>query len=330
MPELARKASKFAFYDFQPSESDCREEILKGLKKPQKTINPKYFYDSNGSALFEKITQLAEYYPTRVERSILEQKKEEIAACCGDLCVLIEPGSGSSEKIRLLLESIKPQAYVPIDIAGEFLYESAECLAEAYPWLDIRAYCDDFATYDGSRYNLPFGRRVVFYPGSTIGNMTPENAVAFLNKIRHWMGVDGGLIIGVDLHKQETALNAAYNDKAGITALFNLNILDHVNSLLGADFHKENYDHLAFYNVGKRRIEMHLKSNRDHYVNISGESIAVIRGETIHTENSYKYTTESFGELAHQAGLQIEKSWLDEDKLFSVHFLTSAPTGIVS
>ena len=324
MPERALKLDNVFFEDQKPARSDSRAELLAGLQRPQKQVNPKYFYDSQGSEIFEQITRQPEYYLTRTEKKILTQYASEIANCCGEDCVLIEPGSGSSEKVRLLLDSLQPVAYVPLDISAEFLYESAQKLGREYPWLSIHAMCVDFSDHWQERSEIPAGRRVVFYPGSTIGNLDPQEARVFLSGLRQWIGDDGGVLIGVDLHKSEQLLNAAYNDAAGVTEEFNLNILNSINKLVDADFSRQNFSHRAFYNQELMRIEMHLVSKESQTVNINGSSIDFYKGETLHTENSYKYSLESFTALSNAAGFKLQQSWLDEEKLFSFHYLTVA------
>jgi dimethylhistidine N-methyltransferase len=236
--------------------------------------------------------------------------------------VLIEPGSGSSEKVRLLLNSIRPTAYVPLDISADFLLESALKLGREFPWLRIQAICADFAHQWHKHTTLPEGRRVIFYPGSTIGNMEPPVAQEFLTGLRQWIGADGGVLIGVDLHKPEHLLNAAYNDASGVTAKFNLNILSAINRVTGANFDAQAFSHKAIYNQQLKRIEMHLVSDTPQTVKINGSVIDFSEGETLHTENSYKYSLEDFEALVESAGFSLRKSWLDEKRLFSVHFLT--------
>jgi len=310
--------------DLNPRVRDKRSEILDGLSQAQKRIDPKYFYDARGSALFERITGLPEYYPTRTERGILASNAGEMADSCGQNCVLIEPGSGSSEKVRLLLDAVKPSAYVPMDISADFLEQSAIQLAEEYPWLKVHAVCADFANLEKMPEALPEGRFVVFYPGSTLGNMRPGEAVAFLQRLGGWLNRDGGILIGIDLHKSTRTLEAAYNDGQGVTAQFNLNVLNHINTLTNADFDPGCFSHHAFYNEEKQRVEMHLVSQRDQVVNLGGTRIGIGCGETIHTENSYKYTPEGFRELAENAGFEIRSSWYDEQEFFGVHYLETA------
>jgi dimethylhistidine N-methyltransferase len=319
--ERSSQFNNVTFDDQHPCQSDSQKELLHGLVQVPKTISPKYFYDAKGSELFDQITRLPEYYPSRTEMGILSRYSKQIAAHCGANCVLIEPGSGSSEKVRLLLEAIKPCAYVPLDISGDFLFQSALKLGREFPWLRVHAVCADFGHNWELSKTLPDGKRIIFYPGSTIGNLEPADAISFLGSLRGWIGHDGGMLIGVDLHKSESVLNAAYNDAAGVTAAFNLNVLNHINPLLGANFDSEKFAHCAFYNNSKQRIEMHLKSKHAHTVQCNGNTLSFKQGESIHTENSYKYTLESFATLAAQAGLTVEKTWLDDEQLFSVHYL---------
>ena len=324
MPVDCSEPDNVVFENQQPARTANRAELLAGLQLEQKQVNPKYFYDARGSALFEQITRQQEYYPTRTEKAILRDYAAEIATHCGAGCVLIEPGSGNSEKVRLLLDAMRPAAYVPVDISAEFLYEAAVKLGLEFPWLKIRAICADFGGQWQASTKLPAGRRVVFYPGSTIGNMEPHDARDFLSGLRQWLGEDGGILIGVDLHKSEQVLNAAYNDASGVTARFNLNILNALNNMLDGDFREQAFSHRAFYNSELKRIEMHLVSKESQVVALNGSSIRFDKGETLHTENSYKYTLEDFSRLSEAAGLVLEKSWLDANELFSIHYLTVA------
>lgn len=322
MAQLAQQHSNVIFDNQQPSQTDSRSELMAGLKSPQKTINPRFFYDKYGSELFEKITALPEYYPTRTERAILANNAEEIAQLCGDDCVLIEPGSGSSEKVRLLLNEVDPVAYVPLDISADFLYEAAVKLGLEFPDLTIHAVCADFSDDWQAPQDLPSGKRVIFYPGSTIGNMEPAKAAAFLRSLHRWTGNDGGVLIGVDVEKSATILNAAYNDSQGVTADFNLNVLNSLNDILQADFETENFHHHAFYNKDKRRIEMHLVSAHAQTIETNAGTVSFAANESIHTENSYKYSIEHFQQLADEAGFKVEKTWLDKDQLFAVYYLS--------
>jgi dimethylhistidine N-methyltransferase len=310
-----------AFTDLHPSAGDRRSEILEGLRAPRKSINPKYFYDERGSRLFEAITRLPEYYPTRTEARILSDNAAAIASACGPDCLLIEPGSGNCEKVRYLLDAVAPKAYVPIDISADFLQQAARDLAGDYPGLAIHAVCADFSAAWQATPSLPAGRRIIFYPGSTIGNLQPDEAREFLAGLQSWMGSAGGALVGVDLHKSAAVLNAAYNDSEGITAEFNLNILRHINTVVDAEFDPDDFQHRAFYDSDRQRIEMHLVSRRDQSVPCNGATIELARGETIQTEYSYKYTVPGFQELASSAGLTVRQSWLDDRELFSVHYL---------
>lgn len=321
MDSLNAIVSNVSFRDEHPAMGDNREELLTGLAQAQKVINPKYFYDQRGSELFDLITRLPEYYPTRTEIGILSQYRLEISAACETGCLFIEPGSGSCEKARLLLDDLQPSAYVPVDISGDFLLQAAMQLGSEYPWLPIHAVCADFNHSWSFVDEFPVGKRVVFYPGSTIGNLEQEAAVLFLQRVRDTLGDDGGVLIGVDLHKSSSILNAAYNDSDGVTADFNLNVLAQLNKLLDAEFDPGLFAHHAFYNTEEQRIEMHLVSERAQSVRCNGSQIAFGEGETIHTENSYKYTVEGFARLAARAGLTLQQSWIDDDELFSVHYL---------
>ena len=296
-------------------------ELLSGLIREQKYINPKYFYDEHGSKLFEDITSLPEYYPTRTEIDILRTNAHSITKCTGKNCQLIEPGAGSCEKVTHLLETMRPCAFLPQDISADFLHQTATRLRQKYQWLNVTPLPGDFHDEINLPANLPKSKRVVFYPGSTIGNFEPTQAAAFLSRMRKLIGEEGGIIIGVDLQKDLSVLNAAYNDNQGITAEFNLNILKHVNRLLKTNFEPNNFKHKAFYNEDCHRIEMHLESRIEQKIDCQDQVLRLDKGETIHTENSYKYTLESFSQLAKCAGLKIRQSWLDENQLFSVHYL---------
>ena len=321
MTQALRLPPNVSFRDEHPDPGDGRAAILEGLQSARKRIDPMWLYDQRGSELFDEITRLPEYYPTRTEVAILRANSAAIAACIGKQCLLIEPGSGSSEKVRLILDALRPQIYVPIDISASFLRTAAAALGLEYPWLRVQAVCADFNAGWSFLDALPPGKRVVFYPGSTLGNLEPAAAQAFLAGIRDVVGDAGGVLIGVDTHKDTAVLNAAYNDGAGVTAAFNLNLLHRLNDLVDADFDPSRFRHRAFYDPAQRRIEMHLVSPCVQRVSVGGQTIAFAAGETIHTENSYKYTDESFAALAHAAGLAIRQSWHDADGFFGVHFL---------
>lgn len=321
MPEVQRDSTNFDFYQLEAREDNSREELISGLIQKNKAISPKYFYDKQGSSLFEQITREPEYYPTRTEKAILKDKGQLIANWVDEGCTLIEPGSGNSEKVRLLLEHFQPDCYVPLDISKEHLYQASAQLALEYTSLDVRAVCTDYTQGITLPSSIPTQQRVAFYPGSTIGNFSPEIAQVFLKQLRQMVGDDGGLIIGVDLQKAPDILHAAYNDANGTTAAFNLNILNNVNSILQSDFNTDNFSHEAFYNSDENRVEMHLVSQSDQEVNLNAHKIRLEEGERINTEHSYKYTVEQFSTLAQRAGFAGRDVWMDNQALFSVHYL---------
>lgn len=309
--------------DHDPTEFFA-QEVVAGLTQPQKVLPCKYLYDEHGSILFDKICNLQEYYPTRTEVGIVQQYAEEIVAELGTRCLLIEFGSGSSLKTRTLLEHLhEPAGYVPIDISREHLLKSAQSLSESYPEVEILPVCADFH----EKFELPdprknVKRRVVYNPGSTIGNCTPAEAVVMLHDIARICGDGGGLLIGVDLKKDAAILEQAYNDSAGVTAKFNLNILTRINRELDADFQVDAFEHKAIYNDDQSRVEMHLMSKEDQTVTVHDAEIPFAAGETIHTENSHKYDRDDFVALAAEAGWTSQHVWIDSDRLFSVHYLT--------
>jgi dimethylhistidine N-methyltransferase len=296
------------------------EEVHAGLVREQKTLSPKFFYDKRGSDLFDAITELPEYYPTRTETGLLRQHKNELAHLFGKDSSLYELGSGSSTKIRLLLEAVRPKVYIPMDISREHLVESARRLLRDYPWLDIRAVHVDYSR-PWSAPDFGPGHYNAFFPGSSIGNFEPDAALALLQRIKLLVAKGGGLLIGVDLKKDVAILEAAYNDRRGVTAEFNLNILAHINRRLEADFDLGNFAHRAFYHAEKGRIEMHLVSLREQQVRINGNVYSFKVGETIQTENSYKYSAEEFHQLAEKAGFIPTKMWVDSNAMFSLHYL---------
>jgi len=298
------------------------DEVISGLSNPQKSLPSKLFYDEKGSQLFDEICELEEYYPTRTEIKILSDNIEEIASYIGEECLLVELGSGSSVKIRLLIDHLPTLvAYVPVDISSEHLLKSADNLKADHQQLVVHPLVADY-TKDFSLPNIsePFKTIDAFYPGSTIGNFTHEEARSFLSRIAKTCGKESGLLIGVDLKKDKNILNAAYNDKKNVTAEFNLNVLNHLNNLLGADFNLNKFKHHAFYNEEFGRIEMHLVSNEKQNVQIENYSFSFKEDETILTEYSYKYSLEDFEQVA--SGIyKVEKVWVDIKKLFSVQFL---------
>ena len=291
---------------------------MAGLSLPQKAIPPKYFYDAAGSRLFERICRLPEYYVTRAELSLTRMHIAAIARFAGQGCELVEYGSGESLKTRLLIRALRPAAYVPIDISEIALRQSTRKLSKSFPWLKIIPVPGDFSR----PIELPRARapRVVYFPGSTIGNLDPEEAHAFLAMTRDQAG---RMLVGVDLKKDANVLHAAYNDSRGVTAAFNLNILARINRELGADFDLSQFSHYAFYNAAAGRIEMHLVSLARQRVRVARHRFGFDRGESIHTENSYKYSAEGFRALAARAGYSGKKLWMDRKRLFALHGLTA-------
>lgn len=315
------KQRAIRFYDEHPAPATMLEEVLQGLASRPRRLAPKFFYDERGSRLFDAICELPEYYPTRTEMDILESCAAEVAGMAGPDSTLIELGSGASRKIRLLLEAMRPRRYLGIDISREFLRESVQQLAHDYPWLEVHAACADFM----QDFELPQatheGRKIAFFPGSTIGNFEPHEALSFLQRVRRLVQPDGALLIGVDLKKDPEILRAAYNDSAGLTAAFNLNLLERLRTELGAEVNPNAFKHRAFYNAARGRIEMHLVSRRAQEIRLQGRRFHFEPGESIHTENSYKYSVEEFHALARGAGLRPRQAWLDPARLFSVHYM---------
>ena len=318
----AKASALNEFHDYEPDDKDFLSAVIDGLSATQKSLPSKFFYDEAGSQLFDQICQLEEYYPTRTELLILDQFKDEMAALCGNHCHLVELGSGSSIKIRTLMDALEnPLGYIPIDISRDHLVQSANSFSALFPDVPVDAICADYT----SEFELPAitqGQYVGFYPGSTIGNFTPDEAVVFLQRVKDKL-MGGGFLIGVDLVKDIDVLNAAYDDAKGITAAFNLNLLVRCNRELGATFDMDAFEHRAFFNLQDSRIEMHLVSTRDQQVTIADHVIDFTKGETIHTENSYKYSIESFHALAERAGFTPIKVWTDPKDLFSVHYLSA-------
>lgn len=311
--------------ELSPASSDFAADVIAGLAARPKHLAPKYFYDEQGSELFEAITALPEYYPTRTEIAILRDNAAAIAGLCPDDAALIEFGTGSTAKARIILEAApKVAAYVPVDISAGFLAREAAQLGRDLPGLRIEPVAADFTQAFDLPADVRDRRRVGFFPGSTIGNFEPHEAARFLRHAAQLLGGDASLIIGVDLVKDVDVLRAAYNDAAGVTAAFNLNILRRINRELGADIDLDAFRHCAFYNRDRHRIEMHLASRTNQKIRVCGHAFEFRRGETIHTENSYKYTPELFQALAAGAGWRTAGMWTDANRYFSVHALTRA------
>ncbi|MFZ5524289.1 MAG: L-histidine N(alpha)-methyltransferase [Pseudomonadota bacterium] len=307
----------------QLDEDDFLASVRAGLRNKPKCIPPKYFYDAHGSHLFDLICATPEYYPTRTETGILERHGAEIVEMIGPSCTLIELGSGSAAKTPLLLRHLADDAvYVPIDICEPHLLQSTQRLQMMFPALKMQPLCADYHQLPGHLIKRQPGKRqVVFFPGSTIGNCTPEEAVRLLRNLAGLTGPNGALLIGVDCKKSSYVLNAAYNDAAGHTAAFNLNLLMRMRRELDAQLDAEQFAHHAYYNEALGRIEMHLVSRCQQKIRLGNESFSFDEGETIHTENSYKYTAQEFGQLTRTARWHLKSTWHDEGNLFNVHYL---------
>lgn len=303
---------------------DFLQAVLTGLAKPRKAIPCQFLYDDIGSELFERICSLDEYYPTRTEIGLLERHRHAMAELIGPEARIIELGSGSSHKVRLLLDAlIRPAGYVAVDIAREPLRATAAALAADYPEVEVVAVCADYTrvlAVPPPHRRMP-DRRVIFFPGSTIGNLAPPEARSLLQECARLVRRGGGMLVGVDLRKDVATLHAAYNDAQGVTAAFNLNILDRVNRELGGDIDRSAFHHRAWYNAVAGRMEMHVVSARRQVVTVAGQGFPFAPGETIHTENAYKYTLAGFQRLAAQAGFAAVRAWTDRDALFSLHYL---------
>jgi dimethylhistidine N-methyltransferase len=297
-------------------------DVLRGLSQPQKEIPCKWLYDERGSALFERICELEEYYPTRTELGIMERHVRGMAEALGPGCAIVEYGSGSGLKTQLLLQHLEaPAAYLPVDISPDALAGAAARLSRRFPTLPIRPLCADFTSplalppIPGAR------RRAVYFPGSTIGNFHKVDAVSFLGRVRRECGPGGALLVGVDLLKERAVLRRAYDDARGVTAAFNLNVLARANRELGADFRLDGFRHVARFDERHGRVEMHLAARTAQRVTIGGRAFAVDEGETIFTESSYKYALPEFQALAAIAGWRVERSWTDPRAWFAVLLL---------
>ena len=315
-------------HDLEPTVTEFRAAVLQGLGSTPKTLPSKFFYDAEGSRLFDRICELPEYYPTRTECALLQARAPEIAGLVGPHAGVVEFGSGAGVKIRLLLAALRyPAAYVPVDISRGHLLAAAASLAADLPDLRIAPVCADYT----NRFALPHlagssPRRLAgFFPGSTIGNFTPPEAAGFLSRTGRLLGRGSMMIVGVDLPKSRAVLEAAYDDAAGVTAAFNLNLLTRINRELDADFDLAMFAHEARWNAEESRVEMHLVSRAAQTVGIGGDQVGFVAGESIHTENSYKYTLAGFADLARSAGYDPVAGWTDPAGLFSIHVLQMKP-----
>ncbi|MBN9538601.1 MAG: L-histidine N(alpha)-methyltransferase [Alphaproteobacteria bacterium] len=302
-----------------------RNAVLAGLGTRPKAIPARFLYDARGSALFDAICELPEYYLTRTETAILAANAAEISRNAGPHCTLIEFGSGSSVKSRLLLDAMPTlNAYVPIDISREHLDGTVARLRSDYPALRVEAVCADYMTLEHLPDTINGARRIGFFPGSTIGNLTPEEATSFLRRVRRLLGDGGALILGVDLKKDSRRLHDAYNDAAGITAQFTLNLLRRMNRELDGSFDLAAFAHEAFYNPSESRIEIYLRSLLNQTVSVSGRRLAFEKGELVHTEYSYKYDSASLAALAARGGFAVDRTWTDAEGLFAVAWLKAS------
>lgn len=318
-----KESASFELHDMAPSPSNFVTEVLIGLSRAQKSLPPKLLYDQKGSEIFEQICELEEYYPTRTEKMILDNYAAEMSELMGEDVLLIEPGSGAGEKVRHLLKHLKkPKAFVPVEISREILLRMTSELHEEYPDLKVMPVCADFS----QELELPLtldqysGKKVVFFPGSTIGNFTPDEAVEFLNRYTKLLGTGGGFLIGADLKKEAAIFERAYDDSLGVTAQFNMNLLSRMNREAAATFDLERFEHEARYNAEEGRVEMHLKSKAPQLVKVNDTVFRFSEGETIHTENSYKYSVDEFMALCGRARLQLKKLWKDPQGLFCMYY----------
>jgi len=322
MAAVARSVLRYSARHEAAASDSFSDHVIAGLSDSPKWLSAKYFYDAAGSELFEQITRLPEYYPTCTELKILERNAPAMSAYIPLAAALVEFGTGSTKKARILLNAA-PQiaAYVPVDISEEFLAQEAAAVRRDVPNIAVLPVAADFTRDFDLPQQIRSRPRVGFFPGSTIGNFEPQDAAEFLRQAGRILGSGATMIIGVDRIKDEALLNAAYDDAAGVTAQFNLNVLRRMNRELGGDFDLSTFRHRAFYNAADHRIEMHLESLKAQSVTVAGRTFTFAKGETIHTENSYKYTVESFRALAESAGWRPVATWTDENDYFAVHAL---------
>jgi dimethylhistidine N-methyltransferase len=319
------RGARLEFHDHGPDLGDFREALVHGLSAPRKAIPCRFLYDAKGSALFDRICELPEYYPTRTELLILKTYAHEIAERAGPHAQMIELGGINSSKARILLDALdRPAAYVPVDISREHLKASTHAIGAERPELAVMAVCADYT----QPFRLPEipggGMRLGFFPGSTIGNLQPDEAIGFLESWAERLGPGGAMVVGVDLRKDPAILEPAYDDAQGVTAQFSKNLLVRANRELGADFDLDAFAHRARYDVASGRIEIHLQSLEDQTVRIGMAAFRFRRGERVHIEDSYKYSVEGFRGIARAAGFRPAAVWTDPDRLFSVHWLETA------
>ena len=303
---------------------DETREVLTSLAQSPPRLSPKYFYDSRGSELFEGITELPEYYLTRAEAEIFDRHLDDIAEALGEGDIIIEPGSGNCSKVQPLLERAMPRAFVPIDIAGDFLLEAAANTAMAHPDLAVTAIAADFTQNWAFTENIPQGRRIVFYPGSTLGKFAPAAQKDFIGQLAKVVGTQGGILLGVDLHKDSVVLQRAYDDASGITAEFNRNMLAVVNARTGSNFEPNNWQHQARYNSKMRRIEMELVAQSAQSVTIGTQTLTFAPEAVIRTEHSHKFTLDNIEDLATAGGMVVTHHWLDSQSQFCLALMQTA------
>ena len=321
---LQSGAGALAFYeDMHPPASDFKADVLAGLSKPQKALQPKYFYDKTGSEIFDRITEAPEYYVTRTELALLDEIGPELRELAGQGAVVLEPGAGSSLKIRKLLDALdRPAAFVGMDISGDHVREACSAIAEDYPALPVGAVCHDFTQpLDPEALPLPDGKRLVFFPGSTIGNFELVDALSLLKTLRGWLRPGDVLLIGVDLRKDGATLEAAYDDAGGATADFNYNLVSRINADLNGDLDVSGLKYHAHWNPYRSRVEMYLQAVRDMTFTVAGKRFVIREHETIHTENSHKFTVSTFQDLAVAAGFAPAHVWVSKAAPFSIHWL---------
>lgn len=317
-PLLNSLALPLSSANFGVDDAAAMAEICAGLMRERAEVSPKYFYDRLGSKLFEAITQLPEYYPTRTERGIFERHAAEIARSVGTGTTLIDLGAGNCEKARRLFPALRPAHYVAVDVSAEFLRDALHEMRGLFPDIEMQALAMDFSAGLTLPRNVHNEKRLFFYPGSSIGNFAPDAALALLRDLRQQCRAGGGLLIGVDLVKPASVLEPAYDDALGVTAAFNLNLLNHLNGLINANFNVADWKHVALFNASLSRIEMHLEARRDLTVSWSGGERRFVNGERIHTESSYKYEMLQFRALLAKAGFKNISAWTDERRWFAV------------
>lgn len=312
---------KLKYFDIYSEHGNDLDEIVSGMSKGVKSISPKFFYDEKGLKIIDAVYELPEYYLTRTEKQILVQAKDEICRLIGPDSIIIEPGSGSSDKIRLFLNDLQPKAYVPMGFSSEYLKKSGESLHGEFPWLDLFVVCTDYVHHFKLPDQLPSGKRVVFYPGSSLGNLEPNEVISFLESLAEAVGKGGGLLIGIDLQKDKDVVELAYNDPKGVCKAFYLNVFDRLNAEYGANFQADNFQYQVKYNEELARVEKYLISNQKQTINIGSHFFEIDTNEPIRAENSYKFTVDQFHALAETVGFSPVRVWTDPLNLFSVHYL---------